>query len=87
MVIAVDISAAQEVGWDAREKPRCLIYLEFVRVGVGTQLLQGCQDFIGPFPSVLLDKAMRIYTCMSLNKSLGTIKLRKLVFDRHFHFF
>ena len=87
MVIAVDINAAQEVGWAAREKPRCLIYLEFVRVGVGTQLLQGCQDFIGPFPSVLLDKAMRIYTCMSLNKSLGTIKLLKLFFVRQFHFF
>ena len=62
MVITVGINAAQEVGWDAREKPRCLIYLEFVRVGVGTQLLQGCQDIIGPFPSVLLDKAVRIYS-------------------------
>jgi len=87
MVIAVDVNAAQEVGWDAREKPRCLIYLELVRVGVGTQLLQGCQDFIGPFPSVLLDKAVRIYTCVPLNKSLGTIKPRKLVFVIHFHLF
>ena len=70
MVITVGISAAQEVGWDAREKPRCLIYLEFVRVGVGTQLVLGCQDITGPFPSVLLDKALRIYSVFGLNKIL-----------------
>jgi hypothetical protein len=39
----------------------------YVRGGVGTQLLLGCQDITGPFPSVLLDKALRIYTRHSLN--------------------
>jgi len=68
MVITVGIYASQEVGWGAREETRCLIYLEYARVGVGTQLLQGCQDITGPFPSVLLDKASRIYAGTLINK-------------------
>ncbi len=28
----------------------------FGRVGFGTLLYQGCQDIVGPFPSVFLDK-------------------------------
>jgi hypothetical protein len=39
----------------------------YERGGVGTQLLLGCQDISGPFPSVLLDKAPRIYAVLCLN--------------------
>lgn len=59
---------------------RCLICPTGTWGGVGTQLLQGCQDIFGPNPSVLLDKAVRIYTALALNKSLGTIK-RLIFFD------
>jgi hypothetical protein len=44
------------------------------RGGVGTQLVLGCQDITGPFPSVLLDKAARIYGLSLLNKGENTIK-------------
>jgi len=46
----------------------CLIFPSAKKGGVGTQLLLGCQDITGPFPSVLLDKAPRIYEVKQLNK-------------------
>jgi hypothetical protein len=38
----------------------------FGRVGFGTLLYQGCQDIVGPFPSVFLDK-WRKYRCGSFH--------------------
>jgi hypothetical protein len=48
----------------------------YVRGGVGTQLLLGCQDISGPFPSVLLDKAARIYALHCLNNTTGELNCK-----------
>ena len=54
----------------------------FERGGVGTQLLLGCQDITGPFPSVLLDKAVRIYALYCLNNKTWELNYKVIYMSK-----
>ena len=68
-----------------RGKNLLLIFLLFPREGIGTQHYRGCQDFIGPFPSVFLDKCCEdihyLYIMAQQRKKMDLSDLGGLVYS------